>query len=92
MPTAATETIIQRAGELAKDGDAAKAVNQLIAQFGADRAAFEGARDEVAAHLHREVGDWQATATLTVLNRVLSQIPRTDPLDWRVRWTKHRKP
>jgi hypothetical protein len=92
MTTVAAEPIIRRAGELAKDGDAAKAVDQLIAQFGPDRAAFEEARDEVAAHLHREVGDWEATATLTVLNRVLSRIPRADPFDWRVRWTKHRKP
>jgi hypothetical protein len=27
-----------------------------------------------------------------VLNRALSQIPRVDPMDWRVRWSHHRKP
>jgi hypothetical protein len=92
MPAFTTEAIVQQAGALARDGDLAGAVEQLIGIVGPDRPAFETARDQVAAHLHRHVDDWQATATLTVLNRALARIPRTDPLDWRVRWSRHRKP
>jgi hypothetical protein len=92
MPAITTEAIVQQARELARDGDQAGAVERLVAMVGSDRTALETARDQVAAHLHRHVDDWQATATLTVLNRALAQIPRTDPLDWRVRWSRHRKP
>jgi hypothetical protein len=92
MATLTTDDIIQHAGQLARDGDTSRAVDQLIATVGPDRPAIEAARDQVAAHLHRDVSDWEATATLTVLNRALSRIPPRDPLDWRVRWSKHRKP
>jgi hypothetical protein len=92
MATLTTDAIIQHAGQLAKDGDVNEAVDQLIATVGPDRAAIESARDRVAAHIHRNVDDWAATAALTVLNRALARIPRNDPLDWRVRWSKHRKP
>jgi hypothetical protein len=92
MPAISTEAIVQQAREFAKDGDRDEAVDQLIGIVGPDRRALETARDQVAAHLHRHVDDWEATATLTVLNRALAQIPRTDPLDWRVRWSRHRKP
>jgi hypothetical protein len=92
MPALTTEAIVQHAGELARDGDLADAVDQLIGVVGPDRGALETARDQVAAHLHRHVDDWQATAALRVLNRALAQLPRTDPLDWRVRWSHHRKP
>jgi hypothetical protein len=94
MPTTtsdATDAIVQRATELATAGDA-DAVEKLIASVGADRHALEAARDQVAAHLHRQVDDFKATAALTLLNRTLSQIPIVDPLDWRTRWAKHRKP
>jgi hypothetical protein len=65
----------------------------LIAEAGGDRAAVEAARDRVAAHLHRAVDDYEATATLQLLNRALSRMPRVDPLDWRVRWhQRFRKP
>jgi hypothetical protein len=92
MAALTTDAIIQHAAQLARDTDVSDAVDQLIVAAGPDRAAIESARDRVAAQLHRNVGDWQATATLTVLNRALSRMPRTDPLDWRVRWSKHRKP
>jgi hypothetical protein len=87
-----TDAIIRHAGELAHEGDINAAVDHLIGLVGPDREAMESARDRVAAHLHRRVDDWEATATLTVLNRALARIPRNDPLDWRVRWSKHRKP
>jgi hypothetical protein len=92
MATLTTDAIIQHAGALARDGDVNAAVDRLIEMAGPDRAAFESARNRVAARLHRRVDDWEATATLTVLNRALARIPRNDPLDWRVRWSKHRKP
>ena len=92
MATLTTDAIIQHAGALARNGDVNQAVEQLIATAGPDRAAMESARDRVAAQLHRNVEDFAATATLTVLNRALARIPRNDPLDWRVRWSKHRKP
>jgi hypothetical protein len=92
MAALTTDAIIQHAGELAHDDDINVAVDQLIGLAGPDRAAMESARDRVAAHLHRNVDDWKATATLTVLNRALARMPRNDPLDWRVRWSKHRKP
>jgi len=93
MPsTTIVDAIVAQAAELAKDADRAAAVQQLIATAGADRGTIEAARDQVAAHLHQQVDDWDATATLTLLNRALSTLPRTDPMDWRVRWSRHRKP
>ena len=92
MAAITTDAIIQHAAQLARDTDVNDAVDQLIDAAGPDRSAIESARDRVAAQLHRNVDDWQATATLTVLNRALSRMPRTDPLDWRVRWSKRRKP
>ena len=91
MPAMTTETIIQHAAELAASGDPA-ATERLIALVGADRRALEAARDQVAAHLHRQVDDFEATATLTLLNRAQAHIPIVDPLDWRTRWARHRKP
>ena len=92
MAALTTDTIIQQAGALASNGNLNDAVDQLVAVTGPDRTAIESARDRVAAQLHRNVEDFQATAALTVLNRALARIPRNDPLDWRVRWSKHRKP
>jgi hypothetical protein len=92
MAALTTDAIIHHAGELAQDADISAAVDELIGLVGPDRQAMESARDRVAAHLHRSVDDWKATATLTVLNRALARMPRNDPLDWRVRWSKHRKP
>lgn len=92
MPATSPEAIVQQAADLTRDHDQAAAVEKLIAMVGSDRRALEVARDQVAAHLHRHVDDFQATASLTLLNRALSGIPIVDPLDWRVRWSKHRKP
>jgi hypothetical protein len=92
MPSTSPEAIVQQAADLSQDHDQATAVDKLISMVGSDRHALEAARDQVAAHLHRHVDDYQATATLTLLNRALSNTPIVDPLDWRVRWSKHRKP
>jgi hypothetical protein len=88
MTTTTPDAIVSRAAELARSGAASDAVDALSAAAAGDRRIIEAARDSVAAHLHDAVDDWNATATLTLLNRTLAGMPRTDPLDWRVRWTQ----
>jgi hypothetical protein len=83
-PTPAT--IAARALELAKNGQTGDAVDVLIAAAGGDRALVEAARDEMATRIHAAVDDYDASGALTLLNRALSEIPRHDPLDWRVLW------
>jgi hypothetical protein len=92
MPSMTIDDIVRQAAELAGGGDPVAAADALIASVGADRQALGSARDQVARHLHHQIDDFQATAALTVLNRALSRVPIVDPLDWRVRWAKHRKP
>jgi hypothetical protein len=92
VTTATPEAIVERAAQLSKPGESDGAVGTLIHAAGGNRRTIEAARDQVALHLHGAVDDYSATATLTLLNRTLSEMPRSDPLDWRVRWTKHRKP
>jgi hypothetical protein len=85
--------IAERAAGLAKDGLGPDEVEADIeSAAGGDRQLIEAARDEVAARIRAAVDDYDATATLTLLNRTLSQMPRHDPMDWRVRWARHRKP
>ena len=86
------DDIVRQAAEFAAGGDPVAAADALIASVGPDRKALAGARDQVAQRLHRQNDDFEATAALTVLNRALSRVPIVDPLDWRVRWAKHRKP
>lgn len=82
-----------RAAELSRDGtDSYTAVAAIIREASEDRPLIEAARDQVAARIRAAVDDFEATATLTLLNRTLSTMPRYDPLDWRVRWAQHRKP
>lgn len=94
--TAATavDEVIARATELAEQGvPAGDAMADLLAAAGGDRRTVETARDQVAARIRARVDDFEATATLQLLNRVLSRLPIHDPLDWRVRWTQRfRKP
>ncbi len=92
MPTTSPDVIVHQAADLAQDGDQEAAAAKLVAMVGSDRPALEAARDQVAVHLHRRVDDFAATATLQLLNRALAEVPVVDPLDWRVRWAKHRKP
>lgn len=86
-----TDELVSRARELAADHDR-QAPQAIVEAAGGDRATLEAARDRLAIHLHRHADDYGATAALTLLNRVLADLPRTDPLDWRVRWAHHRKP
>lgn len=92
MPTMTPDAIADKAAELAGLGDRAAAVAALLAASGPDRPALEEARDRLAARLHHRSDDWSATGALTVVNAALSNLPRNDPLDWRVRWAHHRKP
>jgi hypothetical protein len=83
------DPIIAQAAELTREYvPAPEAATALLAAAGGRRAAVVAARNEVAAHLHGQVDDFEATAILQILNRALSQIPIHDPLDWRVRWTQ----
>lgn len=92
MTTVTPEGVASKARELASS-DADGAVDALIGDAGDDRALLEAARDQVAARIRAAVDDFEATAALTLLNRALSELPRHDPLDWRVRWTRRfRKP
>ncbi len=59
---------------------------------GGDRAALERARDRYAMHLHSRPDDFTATAALTLLNRALAECPLVEPLDWKQRWARGRKP
>jgi hypothetical protein len=86
MTTVTPEVIAAQAVELSRSGSPDSAVEALAAAAGGDRPTVEAARDQVAAHLHTAVDDWDATAGLTLLNRTLAGMPRHDPLDWRVRW------
>jgi hypothetical protein len=88
MTTVTPEVIVAHAAELARSVSPDSAVEALAAAAGGDRGTIEAARDQVAAHLHTAVDDWDATAALTLLNRTLATMPRHDPLDWRVRWTQ----
>jgi hypothetical protein len=92
MPSMTIDDIVRQAAALAAGGDPVAAADALIASVGADREALGAARDQVASHLHHQIDDFEATAALTVLNRALSRVPIVDPMDWRVRWAKHRKP
>lgn len=91
MPTSASavDDVLGRAAELTAAGaDADQAADDLLAAAGGDRAVLVDARDRVAARVHARVDDYEATAVLQLLNRVLGRVPINDPLDWRVRWTQ----
>jgi hypothetical protein len=92
--TTPLEAVMQQAGELAGQGvSAQEATDGLLAAAGGNRRTIEAARDQVAARIRAHVDDFEATAALQLLNRVLATLPIDDPLDWRVRWTQRfRKP
>jgi len=87
--TTTVDDVIARATELAGEGQAGpgRAESVLVAA-GGDRRQVEVARDRVAAQVRAKVDDFEATATLQLLNRVLAELPIHDPLDWRIRWTQ----
>ncbi|HEX4864991.1 MAG TPA: hypothetical protein VFV02_13035 [Acidimicrobiales bacterium] len=86
------DALVERAATLATDGAGPEASASLAGLAGNDRLLVEAARDRAAARVRVHVDDWEATAALQLLNRVLADLPRTDPLDWQVRWKQHRKP
>ena len=89
MSTVAVDSVVQRAGELAREGSTVEeARDDVLAAAGGDRRAIEAARDRMAAAVHARSDDFESTATLQLLNRVLTKVPIIDPLDWRVRWTQ----
>lgn len=77
---------------MAESGSSASDVDELVTLAGTDRAGVEAARDLVASRIHIRVDDWSATGALTVLNQALSRAARSDPMDWKERWARHRKP
>ena len=86
------DVLIDRAASLAAEGSGAEASSALAQLAGNDRLLVETARDRSADRVRARVDDWKATAALQLLNRVLADLPRSDPLDWQVRWKQHRKP
>ncbi|HWE55612.1 MAG TPA: hypothetical protein VG435_08865 [Acidimicrobiales bacterium] len=89
MQSSAVDDVVAQAAELASAGVSAdQAAEALMRTAGDHREAVVGARDRLAARVHAQVDDFEATATLQLLNRVLGRVPIIDPLDWRVRWTQ----
>jgi hypothetical protein len=90
----AVDSVVERAAELAREGSSVEEAREpVLAAAGGDRHAIEAARDRMAVAVHARSDDFESTATLQLLNRVLSRVPIHDPLDWRIRWTQRfRKP
>lgn len=86
MSTSNADAVAARAAELVRDGSGADVPAELLAAAGGDRRQVEAARDLVAARVRSRVDDFEATASLQLLNRALSRTPIDDPLDWKVRW------
>jgi len=87
MTTTTLDEVVALAAELARNGTSVPdAADSLLSAAGGERRAIEAARDQVAGLIRARVDDFEATATLQLLNRVLSHLPIQDPLDWRVRW------
>ena len=86
------DVLIDRAVALAPDGINGDTSSALAEIAGLDRRLVEAARDLAAERVRERVDNWDATAALSLLNRVLAELPRYDPLDWQVRWKQHRKP
>ncbi|HET9689655.1 MAG TPA: hypothetical protein VFP61_00775 [Acidimicrobiales bacterium] len=69
-----------------------EAAARLLELAGGDRRAIEAVRDRYARHLHGRADDFAATAALTICNRALAAERPADPLDWKRRWARGRKP
>lgn len=93
MVRVTSDVIEQKAAELAGSADQDAALDELVALVGDDRAGLEAARNAVAKRLHRNTGDWEATASLALLNRAVAKVGWVDPYDWRGRLgNRFRKP
>lgn len=73
-------------------GEREAAVTRLRELVATDRPGLEEVRKLLAARLHGHSDDFTATAALTVLNRALADTAPTDPMDWKERWARGRKP
>ena len=89
MSVSTPEALTQQILEMAVSG---RSADDVIEAAGGDRGTVEAARDRVAAKVRQRVDDFESTAALRLLNLVLSEMPRHDPLDWQVRWEQRRKP
>jgi hypothetical protein len=88
-----TESIEQRAIELARHSDQDAAVLELVQLADGDRDAVEAARNRLARRLHGHAGDYPATLALGLLNKAIIKMGWVDPYDWKVRWhQRFRKP
>ena len=86
MSTSNADAVVSRAAELVRDGAGRDVAAELLAAADGDRAQVEEARDIVANRVRTRSDDFEATASLQLLNRALSNLPIHDPLDWKVRW------
>lgn len=89
MSVSTPEALTQQILDIAVSG---RSAGDVIEAAAGDRGAVEAARDRVAAKVRQRVDDFESTAALRLLNLVLSEMPRHDPLDWQVRWEQRRKP
>lgn len=85
---AITDSIEQRAFELAGATDTEVAVGALTELARGDREAIELARNRVARRLHGHASDWCASQALGLLNQALVKVGWTDPYDWKIRWSR----
>jgi hypothetical protein len=86
------DDLYARAAELSSELGRDEAVGRILDLADGDRGAIEAARDRYVTRLHSRPDDFAATAALTVLNRALAAEPPEEPLDWKRRWARGRKP
>lgn len=94
--TTNVDAVVARAYEVGRSGPAGGTAAEgipdpaadLLDAAGGNRVVVEQARDRLAARVHTRVDDYEATAALQILNRALSRLPISDPLDWKVRWSQ----
>ena len=94
MSPTAVDLVLSRAQERALAGDTPEAaLEDVMAAAGGDRRTLEAARDAAAVKVHARSDDFDSTAALQMLNRILTRVPIIDPLDWKIRWSQRfRKP
>jgi hypothetical protein len=83
-----SETIADKVRQLSANPDRQAAVAALVALAATDRPGLEAERDRVAVRLHGHSDDYQATATLSLLNQALAESGWHDPYRWKQRTGK----